>query len=649
MQSESDVILGAISQNQRIQLIAPLGYGINTSLSSYFLSLGMKVSLAVSTSDLADSLVSYLKSTTNSNDIYRSVKNRNTPEIIILTYKELFNQIVDKINDGYVGTIDFCQILIIQDVYTNSNEYSYLKLSLNLWEYFRQHGKDIIIPRLIELTTMPIDNPRIASVRVTSGQSNEYFQSEYLEVVVNNKPHELPNPKSIAFQTVMLQKIMTVISNPYPGNILVYMWNNDSVEQLVDRLQKENPKDDVVYIAAGKKLSEEKLAEIHNPSEKRKVLITTEEISHSIVSRDFTILIDSMKEVRNRETESGSYYPDVLTITKDRANVRGSRIGSVACHRIMSQKAFDNLPGIQSPSINEPITSQVLKLLEKGISNSDIQELLLDPKTGKELNIIERLELRKILSEPKWIGLFNDLPNSTMIKVLIIKWLQEQKSYDDFRKTYPIAVLAGLIDAYEYTYFDFRDYKSDKRTDKLGKPEAVNKRKDESNHKYEHIKAYYNRFRGRSDVETLINIWNAFITEVRNDDGIRNWTIRNAINYNRWIKAINMINLTTDVLKYNHYPVDREVIDTQILMGSLKPIMKDVYKDEIYRVINDSGKYFYKKANNIDSINYYLDRFGIINTYRNDHPTYLVGIITSHIKSTGGSGNSILLLTLDVV
>ena len=149
-----------------------------------------------------------------------------------------------------------------------------------------------------------------------------------------------------------------------------------------------------------------------------------------------------------------------------------------------------------------------------------------------------------------------------------------------------------------------------------------------------------------------MNLWNAFLTEVRttSESNIKEWCIKNAIDLRRWIQLTGLINVSCEIMQQNRYTIIREKIPVETIVKLLQPVMANVYRDQIYKCVQDSNKYYYRNVifvsggqRGMTSTNHYLDRFGIVNTYRNNHPTYLVGIITGETAAGG-----ILLLTLDI-
>ena len=172
-----------------------------------------------------------------------------------------------------------------------------------------------------------------------------------------------------------------------------------------------------------------------------------------------------------------------------------------------------------------------------------------------------------------------DLPLGIRNSKVIFDWIHEQKP-----GLFNCIVCMILIDSSgSQSYFYSPSRPDDQETE-----EDFNKRRTE------HINTYFNRFRGKSDVHTLMNMWNFIIKGQQfgqqdqwelNKDYVKKLCIENSLNNKLMKDTLSTIKKCIKIIKNAGFKVDVysgiEGVDVDQFINDLTPIIRDVYYDSI--------------------------------------------------------------------
>jgi hypothetical protein len=136
---------------------------------------------------------------------------------------------------------------------------------------------------------------------------------------------------------------------------------------------------------------------------------------------------------------------------------------------------------------------------------------------------------------------------------------------------FPCVVAMCLIDCYGPSYFW-----------------VPRKESDETNFKYslridKYRKQYFDGYRGESDVETLLNMWNDYTETARefptSEQTTKRWTGENSINNKKFKEMLSVLKQSLKLLTRLGVETEIGPFTTNGVFSKLLPILRDVYKD----------------------------------------------------------------------
>jgi len=391
------------------------------------------------------------------------------------------------------------------------------------------------------------------------------------------------------------------------GDFLIFTLGKKSIDKVISKIKSLNMEVDIFSLAVLK-------SEMFQKGERRKIFVTSDSGKTAITLKNIGCIFDNMREKRNIITLTGGSRKKVKYISKRDANLRARR-GNKNCiiYRMISEKTFNDLPEITEEVLFRiPLHHLIIDIYEEKLNPF---EILFDfDKT--ELNEIFKLFIKYgLLDVSKKLTnkarLLRKLNLGIKPSLLIL-----ELSEIDEKLRYPAIVLASLIDNYpEIPLFLFT-----KGIDK-SKPlfeYALNYD--------EHIKKHFNRFRGRSDFETLLYIWETYMEEGKD---LKNWCDENFIDYT-YIKNVNeSINKIKKFYNFNiqNFNVEEFIAKAdetiQIIYTNQKFLLN--FKQTIF------ANYYDLKGNS-----YKIDSFSI-NLIEERRPKDVYAIIISTIPNSNTS------------
>jgi HrpA-like RNA helicase len=379
------------------------------------------------------------------------------------------------------------------------------------------------------------------------------------------------------------------------GDFLIFALGKNSVERIISKLNNLNM--DVLLYSG---------LDVFQKSEKRRIFVSTDIGKTAIPLKNIGCIFDSMREKRGVITLTGGYRKKVKYISKRDAKLRANKgyqgNKPTIIYRMISEKTFNTLPEMNK-IFQIPLHHLMIDIYAEKLNPFEI------------LFNFDKKELEKMFTLFIKYGLLDISSNLTQKAKLIRKFdlgLKQSLLIVESSEKYEASVLASLIDNYsEQPPYLFR-----KGIDK-SKPTfeyALNYD--------EHIKKYFNRFRGRSDFESLLYIWETYMEEGLE---MKNWCNINFIDYT----YMKNVKATLDkIQKIQKFEIKK--FNVEELISKLDDIIKSIYFDQ--NLILDFDRtiftHYYDKVSN----SYKIDSFAI-NLIEERRPREVHAVIVSFIPN----------------
>jgi HrpA-like RNA helicase len=429
-------------------------------------------------------------------------------------------------------------------------------LIISLWERERSKKVKLILNSRLPHTLFP------------------QFPTYHVKKYISNKP-QIRYLQDVSFNdsiSDLISLIYKTHNSSVVGDFLIYAIRKKSVDKIIQKLK--NVVDADIYS------SYDLNPNIYKPSDKRKIIVSGN-LAKTSLTKNFGCIFDLMRETRIVRTLAGGYIESTEYISQRDADLRAKNDSIV--YRFISQETYKTLPEFTEELIYRiPLHHLMLDIYSKNLNPFEV----LFNFDLEELNFMYNLFIK--------YNLINSCHNVT----------KNGKFVRNLNLGIRPSILLCLIDNFDIPFI-FKDDLKDGKDYKIDN--------------YVHIKKYFNKFRGESDVETLLNIWKSFKTE--NKD-LKTWTDENYINYN-YLKIVNK-SVKKILEKINICECDLGSIKTYI--SSIDEKIKNLYFDKIFILnLNKTiyAEYQKQKPYKIDSLS--------INKISETRPLEIYGIITSEV------------------
>ncbi len=505
---------------------------------------------------------------------------KDIPHILHLLKENLLVKIITPVGSG--------QSILPQEL---SKKYKLIVYNSqkNVEEWYKSNPSELLILfnigslNSLRLLSIWKQNPR-KILLVTNYKVNifptapTYYIKRFIEPVIEVR--YLKNNTDIISGII---KLVSEISND--GNIIIYTVGKDSIETINNKINMKNVfvVDDISFIP------------------------------------NVTTIIDTMKHNEPSTTITGGFREPVSYISKQLADCR-SRIGSKdkIVYRMLSKKKFNILDEQIPLSITTiPLHYSIIDIYNLELSPNKVLE---DVYSQYEINISIDVMIKhnlididhKLTNRGKFV---RGVPFGLRLSILLADWVE---SYG-IDTVYPILVLITMIDQYDgNTPYKFL-------------LNVQNSKVFDFELQYQdHIKKYFDIFRGSSDAETYLNIWHKMIQETE-DITIKKWSDLNYID-SKFLESVNnLVNFVSNKLN-----IKATQFDPLTIIEQMESLISNIFEDKLFMLdIQDTINAKYDK--------FEIDSFSI-NTVEEERPLSLYAIITKSTTSKYGNTKTVSFL-----
>jgi len=570
IQKNMEEIRDMVKNNLIVKVIAPSGSGKTTILPLELHKNYKNITVVVNNKSLALSL-SKLSSNINyiSAKEWRNIFSNNLPDVLIL----------DEVDSGSLENF----------------------IIMSLWKQSKNKSKLILLSRFEHCLY-----PDYPTVRV----------KEYIDPITEIR--YLENYKTFHDSIPHIVKLTYDLNNSsIKGDILIFVLGKESVETLVQHLEKTEITNSIIY-PIHEDLTEGEITRLYQKSSERKIFVSTD-IAKVGISLNVGCIIDSMRErIANTTLTGGLRYP-INYISKRDADLRASR-GKLdkIVYRFVTQQKYDSLASFTEEEVyRRSLHHIIIDLYNEGLDPYQILEGIYEKNTVdffvKTMMIHGLINLdSKVTQRGQFV---RGLPFGLRLSILLTYGIESNYNL------YALLVLVAMVDNYRGTIYEFLK-------------NTKNKPVFDYNMEYQdHIKSYFDRFRGDSDFETYLNIWNSLLDETKklSSTQIREWAELNFISYDFLINTKHIIDHVIRSFKKHGIKVERSSIDVKQILEQIDTHMSDIYKDKIYDLdLSDTILTQYSDS----YINLYKIDSLSINKIEKNRPYQIYSIISESIKTS---------------
>lgn len=568
-------ILKEVKRNPIVVVNAPTGSGKSLGIPMALGAINTRTFVSVPTRTAATSLYNTQKIMSSGNfevgyaaegDIMYNDKSL----IVYVTSGHLRKKLLSYFRSGNPRDIDFCNVLIIDEIHTGSIDDS---VNLALWKIAANRG--VRVPRLILATaTLPKNIASINGLMYKISQEGGHP----VDLMYHPRSYQVYDI-GIEFYNDLVSVIVDLTKRS-SGNMLIFLPGSNEIEQLRDLLLgsksfKEINKNVTVLTAYGAMKTED-LQRIYEPVKPGdvKVIIATNVAETSITITDISVVIDTLLEKRAETSQSGGHRLVLRHVSKDSAIQRcgrTGRTGSGICYRMCTKEFYENLDQSREDELLRlPIDSIVLEMYSIGLDPYTVfPEIPKDrmDKTIEQLKSLKCLEGNNVTGIGSFVVQF---PLSIRNATVLYKWNSLGLPM------FPCIAAMSLIDSFGPSYFW-----------------TPRKETEETNVDYmqridQYRRDHFDKFKGASDPETLLKMWNDFVDTVggypASDQSIKQWTSRNSINNKKFREALTVIKQVMKSCKRLNINVEIGPFTVQGVMDRMIPVLEEVYSDRILSV-----------------------------------------------------------------
>lgn len=650
-------IVRDIASNPITSIVAPTGSGKSIGVPAIVAVTGARCFVSVPTVTGATSLASYQKAVQASLNNPVSVgfaaegniQYGDQDQIVYCTSGHLRRKLLSYFYGGRNNPINFCQVLIVDEVHTGSLDNTVI---LSLWLRAAAMGE---VPRLVLMSATPVPVPFLPAPKEYIVQSQGAFgvTIQYLsrDIAANTSNRGQVETQVYQETAALVARVhgTTPISD---GSMLVFAPGSAEIQTIQDLLVSTHRISKAMIVPAFGSMKQEEILRLYQdpPKDVRKIVIATNIAESTITIDGLGFVFDTLLEKRAETSLTGGLRLVLTSITQDSANQRAGRTGRTrpgVCYRMTTPETFANLEKHRSPEIERiPLHSVIMELLDVGLSPLGTLRTIQEERLQDSLRLLASLGMiirrGPLVTNVTVTDKGHFAPNFPLsVKNAALLWEWRAAGHALF----PGVVMISLIDCYGPSYYWYP------RRDRDQTEDQYDTARDR------HYERYFERFQGLSDVESLARMWGFFMNEIKGFERSRDvrlvneWAYNNSINAKKLREALQIIQQCIRSLDRMNpsNPVVPGKFTTEGVIKALKPLVARVYSEDLLRRNPHRDTYSHPSTGHIfklDTRNA-LNTFNALNGTQIFRPPVIAPLLTAEIAGARGSVR-IVSVALDV-
>lgn len=642
-----DEIIDFLSKDENFVsgIIASTGSGKSTKLVQKIFEQKSKIFVSEPTVVAAENLYRYMIPKIGVSNVGFAAEGNihytESSRVVYCTSGHLRRKFLSYFEDGKVknGKIDFCDVLMLDEVHNGSLDYDII---MELWNLAFKQGAEI--PRLVlssatlQKDTTIFDKLPVYEVKLEGYPIQEYYAEQDYDI----------NSRAILTETaseVISYHQKFPVDQMKTSKWLVFCPGSSEVEkvcQILETAKMEN----VNILPAYSSLQRNEMEKIFETPElgTRTIIVATNIAEASLTIDGLDGIFDTLLEKVIETAQSGGSRLVHQNISKSSAEQRKGRTGRTNpgfIFRLCTQEGFKRFkPQREREIFRVPITNVIIEMLDIGVDPVQLfTGRVLEKKVRftfgqlKELGMIDK---NKMVTQKGHFA--PDLPLSVYNSAVIWEWSQLSKPDGSKYPLFPILALASLIDCYGPSYFFYP------------KKEYHQSEKEYREISEAHFNKYFKLFQGKNDLEVLLTLWNAtcshFETVSPNKNDLQRWCATYSLNNKKMMEVFGVVKQCCMVLMKKNYEVGLGTFSEKNVLQVALPLLEESYKKDIFEYQDQSKSYYnpetreYYKLNIKNSLTPQLPR-------HLQNPPRIIALSKAELPNSTG-GVPIRLISLSV-
>lgn len=562
-------ILAFINANDKSVIVGPTGSGKSLAIPAELSRNGKKVYVSLPTR-LA------IRSLKQSQDIFHpeldvevldeteESPNLENANIVYGTARSIRDKILAGVR-GSPGTpgVTFCNYLIIDEAHTGSAE-NYIVLGL--LDYIKRKGG--IIPKIV-IMSATLSQEQFQGIPRYDIPKSQPFD---IEVEYHNKKYR-PGDKGLYVDLASMvdfqhkRRTNTLIDQKNLGSFMVFVPGKKEMDIVANALKNTSG---VNLILIHSSSSPDMFKRLYSPAspQVRKVIITTNILETAVTIEDVSVVFDSMLEKRSHPLYQGQLITQYISKSSaDQRKGRTGRTGPGYVYRMITKSDYELLDEHREEEIyHVNLTGIILSLVIVGINPLEILPTTVHSKIPEYLTEVKSLGLLKVDNDLSDMGVFFTYFNLTPAAFASLWWVLQITS--DIGVTLPLIAILHNINQ-PFLTFDLGETSAEERAIKITR----------------HKETYYKKFLGRSELHTILNMWNSFYIRcngvISNKSILREWATENKVDYKTFRNIADTVIAVAAVLTKNNFCVTLPSMYTSktsdAVLDFARPILRRTY------------------------------------------------------------------------
>ena len=602
---------------------APTGTGKTLRLPWEFAAEGWITRVAIPNTVATRTAYEYIKNRANFSTGFaaaREIQYRDNTQLVYATTGHYVKRLINLIKKGKIDYARkvFGQVFVVDEIHNGTVDITTL---LGLISYlFRDSEGKYVGPKLI-FTTATLDASIIKNFfmkeTVQYAIDLQHFPVEiYYEDKETNPLRENIDKKVVNIINNEIKRWTSERSAVWHG--LIFRPGVQEVITLIEYLEytfRNVPY--VEFFPAYSGLSQQDIDAIFTPSNKMKIIVGTNIIESSVTIKDVGFVIDDLLEKIAETSSTGGKKLTLKYITQSAAEQRKGRTGRTRSgrnYRLCTKKFFDELPNFRVNEIDRiPIYGVVLSLIDANLSPLNILKIN-DNRYHQAINILIDKGMLVRSAESLVIGdvsagvNLNKINEYTVtdigtfvssLSINIYSSLMIYQALDIYKEAREnvlikyvvegVIALGCMIEHYDNGFFYIPRFK-----EKQNENDKDEKLSNEEKQAYQ--AAYFSKYKGVSDIDTLLNIYwdmaTSTVVRLSNDTSyrgpvrnyIKEYSKSNSLNNKKLFEFIQTMRDVSSSLRNIEYNQDYpSIADREVISAFVKKFFRSVYsKNRLY-------------------------------------------------------------------
>lgn len=570
-------------------LVLPTGWGKSTCVPYSFIKAGYRVFISLPTIALCENIRSsfaVLFPSVVVGKAYERETSNLDAKIIACTNGYLKNRLLSSIKNGDCYSITFTDILILDEVHMNKLD---VYIIVSLWYYCAQKfSTSARIPRLLLSSATVADTLLSRRIEPCVMIAKEYFKTPFpINTVYSDADYPLTGTARYKSMGALLKNIND--TKPVDERVLIFIPGKKEMQTV---MISSHLKDgiDVDFVIISSETSIDEYRPLNRLKDNRRLVVLSTPSGDAGLTIDGLVYVIDSGLLKNSQVKSNGTVEIVTEYSSEQlCNQRKGRVGRTkpGTYFIMCTPEFynsDKMPKVYVPEIERiPLYKTIIEIVSHGLDVNDIfgiynlKNIDINVKELISWGLLRKSEMSGELF-PSSGGVFMsklDIDSPRLASVLY-SWIR--LGYQSVQGIIAVHVIGTITTSIlRFPLFEIKPGDPKNKADEL---------------RAEHLKRYYLRFLGYTEVHTALNIWNAMMQETVPDNStlVEAWCNAQSFNYKPLKGLVKSVSKAVKIIRSNATElgiVDQTVwnpyvtVDETLVLPVMRRLIEHVYVDQI--------------------------------------------------------------------